>query len=171
MCVTSNLLPPNAPTPANKCDVSHNKRPRLLSQLPLPYGRFTCRSPSVRSCSETHRVFPRPPDRVESEHSSDIRSDVTSDLTNVTFDMTDISLVPPSSVLKNRKQGNLRVVRGRVKDVSPCPVLCPSSSGSCLVLLSRPAVRMYTKDSDLFLHNSTHGSKKTNKWCACVPCR
>ncbi|XP_037548013.1 membrane-associated phosphatidylinositol transfer protein 2 [Nematolebias whitei] len=87
----------------NKCDVSHNKRPRLLSQLPLPYCRFTCRSPSIRSCSRTHRVFPRP-DGVESEHSSDISSDVTSDLTNVTFDITDISLVPQSSVLKNRKQ-------------------------------------------------------------------
>ncbi|KAI3362061.1 hypothetical protein L3Q82_012402 [Scortum barcoo] len=88
----------------HKHEVSHTKRPSLLSHLALPYNRFASRSPSLRSHKKTRQVSPKP-NGVESEQSSDISSDMTSDLTNVTSDITDISSAPPSpGVLKNIEQ-------------------------------------------------------------------
>ncbi|XP_035524434.1 membrane-associated phosphatidylinositol transfer protein 2-like isoform X2 [Morone saxatilis] len=82
-------------------EVSHTKRPRLLSQLALPYNRFASRSQSLRSRQKTRQVFPKP-NGVESEQSSDVSSDMTSDLTDVTSYVTDISSAPPSPrVLRN----------------------------------------------------------------------
>ncbi|XP_035802225.1 membrane-associated phosphatidylinositol transfer protein 2 isoform X2 [Amphiprion ocellaris] len=92
----------------NKCEVSHTKRPSLLSQLALPYNKFASRSPSFRARQTIRRVFPRP-SGVESEQSSEVSSDMTSemtsDLTDVTSDITSISSAPPSpGVLKNIEQ-------------------------------------------------------------------
>ncbi|XP_006804785.1 membrane-associated phosphatidylinositol transfer protein 2-like isoform X1 [Neolamprologus brichardi] len=89
----------------SKCEVSHTKRPSLLSQLHLPYHRFASRSTPPQLRKKIRQVFPRS-NGVESEHSSDVSSDMTSDmtsdLTDVTSDITDISSAPPSpGVLKN----------------------------------------------------------------------
>ncbi|XP_037609179.1 membrane-associated phosphatidylinositol transfer protein 2-like isoform X1 [Sebastes umbrosus] len=91
-----------------KREPSQAKRPGLLSQLALPYNRFSPRRPSSRS-RKTRQVFPKP-NGVESEQSSDVSSDVisdvtsdvSSDFTDVTSYITDISSAPPSpGVLRN----------------------------------------------------------------------
>lgn len=133
MCWHSYFLPPNIPS-AHKCEVSHTKRPSLLSQLALPYSRFASRRPSFQSRQKTCQVSPKS-NGVESEPSSDVSSDMTSDLTDVTSNITDISSAPLSpGVLKNIEQGTLgAVVRGRERRMLgsiliPCvPFLPPSS--------------------------------------------
>lgn len=107
ICWCFHFLPPNIPS-AHR--VSQSKRPRLLYHLVLPYNKFASQNLSPRSRKKIHQVFPRP-NGVESEQSSDVNSDMTSDLTDVTSDFTDISSITPSlGVLKNIEQGTLGVV-------------------------------------------------------------
>uniref|UniRef100_A0A8C4HD95 Phosphatidylinositol transfer protein membrane associated 2 n=1 Tax=Dicentrarchus labrax TaxID=13489 RepID=A0A8C4HD95_DICLA len=47
-------------TASNIATSNHTKRPRLLSQLALPYNRFASRSQSLRSRQKTRQVFPKP---------------------------------------------------------------------------------------------------------------
>ncbi|XP_026153952.1 membrane-associated phosphatidylinositol transfer protein 2 isoform X2 [Mastacembelus armatus] len=83
--------------------VSQSKRPSLLSQLVLPYSKFAAQSLSPLSQKKIRQVFPRC-SGVESEPSSSVSSDLTSDL-DVTSDITDISSTPLSlRVLKNIEQ-------------------------------------------------------------------
>lgn len=113
--------------------MSLTKRPSLLSQLALPYNRFASRRSSLQSRQKTCQVFLKP-NGVESETSSDVSSDMTPDLTDVTSNITDITSAPRSpGVLKNIEQGTLgAVVRGHEgrmlgSVLIPC-VLFPASS-------------------------------------------
>lgn len=115
-CLHSHFLPP-----ITAREVSTPKRPRLLTQLAVPYHRLSYRNSSFRLRQKIRQVFPKS-NGVDSEQSSVISSDGTSDLTDVTpdftdvtSDITDLNSVPPSPrVLKNVEQGTLGVVvRGR----------------------------------------------------------
>lgn len=107
MCWHFCFLPPRIPS-AHKCEVSHTKRPRLLSQLALPYSRFSFRR--SQSGQKSRQVVLKP-NGVESEPSSHFSADATSDLSEVMSRIPDVGSEPPSPrVLKNIEQGSLGAV-------------------------------------------------------------
>lgn len=110
-----------------------------MSRLALPYDRFTSRRASPWSRPKASQVFQKP-NRAESEPRSDFSSDVTSDFADVTSDITDFSLVPPSpGALENTEQGTPGAAVGgaerrRLGPVLPCVLfslgLLPKESSS-----------------------------------------
>lgn len=87
-----------------------------MYRLALPYHRLASRRAPPCSPPTANQVFQNP-NGVESEPGSDfssgVTSDVTSDFTDVTSDIPDFSLVPPSpGALENIEQGTLGAVVG-----------------------------------------------------------